>query len=177
MEADSKQRNYTPLIIILTIVLVSVITILLRLPGVENFDAFDITILPLINATLNVFSFFFLLAALTAILKGHKKLHERLIYTALVCTVLFLIIYVFFHTVASATTFGGEGLIRFFYYFILISHIILAIVTIPLALTSITSTWNQQFKLHKKVARWTMPIWLYVSFTGVLVYFLIRPYY
>lgn len=177
MNHNVKQRNYTPFIIILTIVLVSAITILLRLPGVEDFDAFDVTILPLINAILNVFSFLFLLSALIAILNGHKKLHERLIYGALVSTVLFLVIYVIFHTIASATPYGGEGFMKTFYYFILISHVSLAIAIIPLALTSITSTWNQNFKLHKKVSRWTMPIWLYVSFTGVLVYLLIRPYY
>lgn len=177
MQPEVKQRNYKPMIIILTIVLVSAITVLLRLPGVEDFNAFDITILPLINAILNVLSFFLLIGALIAILKGYETLHKRLIYTAIVTTSLFLIIYVVFHTVASATPFGGEGFLSFFYYFILITHITLAIATIPLVLTSITSTWNRQFELHKKVSRWTMPIWLYVSFTGVLVYLLIRPYY
>lgn len=177
MESTVKQRNYKPMIIIVTILLISAIILLLRLPGVEDFNAFDITILPLINAILNVLSFFFLIGALIAILKGKKTLHKRLIYAAVVATCLFLIIYVIFHTVASATPFGEDGFLKGFYYFVLITHITLAIAIIPLALTSITSTWNEQFQLHKKVSRWTMPIWLYVSFTGVLVYLLIRPYY
>lgn len=177
MNSHVQQRNYTPFIIIVTIALVSVVTILLRLPGIKDFDAFDVTILPLINAILNVFSFFFLLAALFAILKGHEKLHQRFIYAAVASTVLFLVNYVFFHTIASATPFGGDGFSKYFYYFILITHITLAIVNIPLVLTSLTSTWNQQFQLHKKISRWTMGVWLYVSFTGVLVYLLIRPYY
>lgn len=177
MSSTFKPRNYTPAIIIITIVLISAITILLRLPGVENFDAFDITILPLINAILNVLSFFFLLIALIAILKGNEKVHKRFIYAAVTSTALFLVNYVVFHTIASATSFGGDGFIKYFYYFILITHVTLAMAIIPLALTSITSTWNRQFVKHKKISRWTMPIWLYVSFTGVLVYLLIRPYY
>lgn len=177
MNSTFKPRNYTPAIILITIVLISAITILLRLPGVEDFDAFDITILPLINAILNVFSFFFLIIALVAILKGHEKVHKRFIYAAVISTTLFLVNYVVFHTIASATSFGGDGFIKTFYYFILITHVVLAMSIIPLALTSITSTWNRQFEKHKKVSRWTMPIWLYVSFTGVLVYLMIRPYY
>lgn len=177
MTTNFKPRNYTPAIIIITIALISAITILLRLPGVKNFDAFDVTILPLINAILNVFSFFFLLAALIAILKGNKKVHKRFIYAAVTATALFLVNYVFFHTISAATSFGGDGFLKIFYYFILITHVTLAMSIIPLALTSITSTWNRQFERHKKVSRWTMPIWLYVSFTGVLVYLLIKPYY
>lgn len=177
MTTNFKPRNYTPAIIIITIALISAITILLRLPGVEDFDAFDITILPLMNAIFNVFSFVFLLAALVAILKGNEKVHKRFIYAAVVATSLFLINYVIFHTISSATSYGGEGFLKFFYYFVLITHVTLAMGIIPLALTSITSTWNRQFERHKKISRWTMPIWLYVSFTGVLVYVLIKPYY
>ncbi len=172
-----KRRNYKPAIIILTIVLISAITILLRLPGVKNFDAFDITILPMMNAVFNVFSFIFLSAALIAILKGNVKIHRRFIAAAFVTTSLFLINYVVFHFIASATSYGGEGFIVYFYYFVLISHVVLAMAIIPLSLTSVTSAWNRDFVLHKKISHWTMPIWLYVSFTGVLVYLLIRPYY
>ena len=171
------QRNYKPAIIILTIVLISAIVILLRLPGIKEFDAFDITILPMMNAIFNVISFLFLIGALTAILKGNVKVHRRFIYAALVTTSLFLITYVVFHFIASSTSFGGEGFIALLYYFILITHVILAMSIIPLALTSITCAWNREFERHKKISRWTMPIWLYVSFTGVLVYLLIRPYY
>lgn len=172
-----KQRNYKPAIIILTIVLISVIVILLRMPGIKGFDAFDVTLLPMMNAIFNVFSFLFLIGALLAILKGNVKLHRRFIYAAVIATLLFLITYVVFHFIASSTSFGGEGFIAVLYYFILISHITLAISIIPLALTSITCAWNREYERHKKISRWTMPIWLYVSFTGVLVYLLIRPYY
>lgn len=171
------RRNYKPAIIIITVALISAIVILLRLPGIKEFDAFDITILPMMNAIFNIFSFLFLIGALTAILKGNVKVHRRFIYAALVTTSLFLITYVVFHFIAASTSFGGEGFIALLYYFILITHIILAMTIIPLALTSVTSAWNREFERHKKISRWTMPIWLYVSFTGVIVYLLIRPYY
>ncbi|AOV07314.1 DUF420 domain-containing protein [Sporosarcina ureilytica] len=176
-EENFKPRNYKPAIIILTIVLISAIVILLRLPGVKDFDAFDVTILPLMNAILNACSFIFLLAALIAILNGNVKVHQRFIYAALLSTLLFLIIYVIFHFIASATSYGGDGFMKIFYYFILVTHILFAIANIPLMLTSVTSAWNRNNAFHKKLSRWTMPIWLYVSFSGVLVYLLIRPYY
>ena len=170
-------RNYRPAIIILTIILISAIVVLLNLPGIEGFDAFDVTILPMMNAIFNVFTFLFLIAALVAIIKGNVKIHRGFIYAALVATVLFLLTYVVFHFIASATPFGGEGIMAGVYYFVLVSHIVLAICVIPLVLMSLTSTWNRNFGRHKKISRWTMPIWLYVSITGVVVYLLIRPYY
>src|SRR5690625_353140 len=172
-----KKRNYNPAIITITIVLISAIFVLLALPGIEGFDAFDITILPMMNAIFNVFSFLFLIGALIAILKGNVKIHRRFIYAAIGTTSLFLVNYVFFHFIASSTSFGGEGFIAVVYYFILITHVTLAMSIIPLALLSITRAWNREYERHKKISRWTMPIWLYVSFTGVLVYLLIRPYY
>src|SRR5699024_549128 len=85
--------------------------------------------------------------------------------------------YVTFHYLSPATPYGGEGFLAGLYYFVLITHIVLAAAIVPLALTSVTRAWNQEYGRHKKIARWTMPIWLYVSFTGVLVYIMISPYY
>ena len=177
ISVSKPKRDYKLAIIIITIVLVSAIVILLRLPPVENFDAFDITILPMMNAVFNAFAFIFLVIALIAIMRGNVKVHMRFIYAALVSTTLFLVTYVVFHFIASSTSFGGEGLIAYVYYFILVTHIILAIANIPLVLTTVTRAWNEENELHKKIARWTMPVWLYVSLTGIIVYFLIRPYY
>ncbi len=173
----AKRRNYKPLIITLSVILIGAIGILSRMSGVEDFTAFDITILPLMNAILNSFTFLFLVGALIAILKGNVKIHSRFIYAAFVTTFLFLVTYVSFHYLAPSTPYGGDGFMAGFYYFILITHIVLAAAIVPLALTSVTRAWNMENKLHKKIARWTMPIWLYVSFTGVLVYILISPYY
>ena len=172
-----KKRNYKPAIIALSIILIGAIGVLAGLPGVEDFDAFDVTILPLMNAIFNTFTFLFLVGALIAILKKNVTVHRRFIYAAFVTTSLFLVTYVSFHYLAPSTPFGGEGFIAGFYYFILITHIILAAAIVPLALTSVARAWNMENERHRKIARWTMPIWLYVSFTGVLVYILISPYY
>lgn len=176
-EKTFKKRNYKPMIITLSIVLIGAIGVLSGMSGVEDFDAFDVTILPMMNAIFNSFTFVFLVGALIAILKRNVTVHRRFIYAAFVTTFLFLISYVAFHYLSPSTPFGGEGFLVGFYYFILITHILLAAAIVPLALTTVARAWNMENERHKKIARWTMPIWLYVSFTGVLVYVLIRPYY
>ena len=108
-ENQKPKRDYKLAIIIITIVLISAIVILLRLPAVEGFDAFDVTILPMMNAIFNGLTFIFLISALIAIMKGNVKVHMRFIYAALVTTTFFLVNYVIFHYIASATSFGGEG--------------------------------------------------------------------
>lgn len=172
-----KQRNYTPLIIILTIVINALIAILFFMPKYHGLENVDITFLPMINAILNSFTFVFLLSALIVIKQKNIKLHRRFIFAAFITTALFLITYVTYHALAESTHFGGDGAVRYVYYFILISHIILSAVIVPLALITVTRGLNMNVEKHRKIARWTMPIWLYVSLTGVLVYLLISPYY
>ncbi|WP_017727166.1 DUF420 domain-containing protein [Halalkalibacterium ligniniphilum] len=176
-EQPVKKRNYKPLIIILTIVINGLVVVLSGLPGVENFDAFDIHILPMMNAIFNSFTFLFLVAALVAILKKNVTVHRRFIYAAFVTTSLFLITYVAYHFLSESTPYGGAGIMAGIYYFILITHIVLAAIIVPLALTAVARAWNMENERHRKIARWTMPIWLYVSLTGVLVYLMISPYY
>ncbi|WP_342514996.1 DUF420 domain-containing protein [Sporosarcina sp. FSL K6-1522] len=170
-----KKRNYKPMIITLSVVLIGAIAVLSGMRGQKDFDAFDVTILPLMNAILNSFTFVFLVCALLAILKRNVTVHRRFIYAAFTTTFFFLLTYVTYHYLAPSTPYGGDmaGL----YYFVLITHIVLAAVIVPLALTSVARAWNMENERHRKIARWTMPIWLYVSFTGVLVYILISPYY
>ncbi len=175
--ATHVKRNYRPAIITISVVLIGAIGVLAGMPGVEDFDAFDVTILPLMNAILNSFTFVFLTAALIAILKRNIKVHRRFIYAAFVTTFFFLITYVTFHFLSPSTPYGGSGLLAGIYYFVLITHITLAAAIVPLALTSVARAWNMENERHRKIARWTMPIWLYVSFTGVLVYIMISPYY
>lgn len=172
-----KKRNYKPAIIILSILLIGAIGVLSGRQGVEDFDAFDVTILPMMNAIFNSFTFLFLVGALIAILKRNVTVHKRFIYAAFVTTSLFLVTYVSFHFLSPSTPYGGTGFMAGLYYFVLITHIILAAAIVPLALTTVARAWNRENERHKKIARWTMPLWLYVSFTGVLVYLLIRPYY
>ena len=174
---ERKKRNYTPIIIILTIIINGLVILLSSMPRFDVDPGFDVRILPFINAILNSFTFIFLLAAFIAIIKKNIKLHTRFIYAAFTTTALFLITYVAHHALSEATTFGGEGMLRSIYYFILITHIILAAVIVPLALVTVARGLNMENDKHKKIARWTMPLWLYVSLTGVLVYILISPYY
>jgi putative membrane protein len=178
MEPKSKkERNYTPIIVILSIIVNVLVAILFFMPTVQSDTGFDLTILPLINAVLNSFTFVFLLAALIMILRKNINLHRRFIFAAFTSTALFLITYVTYHGLAESTHFGGVGPLKYFYFFILITHILLAIAIVPLALVTLARGLNMKVEKHRKIARWTMPIWLYVSLTGVLVYLLISPYY
>ncbi len=174
---ERKKRNYTPAIIILTIIINGLVILLSGMPRLDIDPGFDVKILPLINAILNTFTFLFLIGATIAIYKKNIKLHTRFIYAAFTTTFLFLITYVAHHALSEATTFGGEGMMSFIYYFILITHIVLAAVIVPLALVTLARGLNMENENHKKIARWTMPLWLYVSLTGVLVYIFISPYY
>ena len=136
-----------------------------------------VNFLPKLNAVVNAGVFLILLSALVAIKKGMRKLHMRLMFTAIVLSVIFLISYVIHHATHDTVSYGGEGVIRYVYYFILITHIILAIAIVPMVLISLSRALREEFLLHKRIARITMPLWLYVSLTGVIVYLMISPYY
>ncbi|MCA0987685.1 DUF420 domain-containing protein [Guptibacillus algicola] len=174
---EVKQRNYTPWIVGLSIAVNVLVVILFLLPEYNGEVGFDITILPLLNAILNSFTFVFLACALIFILQKNVKVHRRFIFAAFTTTALFLLSYVTYHGLSESTSFGGEGIIRPIYFFILITHIILAAAIVPLALITVARGLNMQVEKHRKIARWTMPIWLYVSLTGVIVYLMISPYY
>jgi putative membrane protein len=171
------KRNYKPAIITISIIVNILVLVLAGIPGVENFTAFDVKILPMLNAIFNSFTFVFLVGALIAIYKKNINLHKRFIYAAFISTTFFLVTYVTYHFISESTPYGGSGLMAGIYYFILITHIILAAAIVPLALTSVARAWNLENERHRKIARWTMPLWLYVSLTGILVYLMISPYY
>ena len=136
-----------------------------------------LTFLPPIYASINGLTAIVLIAAVVAIKKGNKKLHEQLTTFAIGCSLLFLLLYIAYHTTSDSTKFGGEGAIKYIYYFILITHIILSIVVIPFVLTTFMRAKLGNFPQHKKIAKITFPLWLYVAITGVVVYLMISPYY
>ncbi|MXQ55601.1 DUF420 domain-containing protein [Shimazuella alba] len=173
----SKDKNFTPWIVTITIVLNLAIVLIFFLPKYQGLNHLDLTFLPMMNAIFNSFTFIFLLTAFFFILKRNVVLHRRFIYAAFTTTLLFLITYVFYHINAPSTSYGGSGPMKYIYFFVLISHIVLSIPTVLIAL--FTAVFGLQGKLekHRKIARWTMPIWLYVSLSGVLVYIMISPYY
>lgn len=173
----SRARNYKPLIWALALGINGLIIFSFFLPNKEDFKAYSFSFLPLLNAVMNGSTFVFLLLALFAIKKKNIRRHRNFIFAAFLCTSVFLLSYLLYHFTTPSTKFGGHGAIRYVYYLILTTHIALAIVTVPLALLSIGRGLNMEISLHKKITRWTMPIWLYVSSTGVIVYLLISPYY
>lgn len=176
MSTLSNKKSYTGLVAVLSVVLVGVVAALYLMPKFST-TAFDPVILPPINAVINGLTTLVLIAGLMAIKKKNITLHKRLMTTALVLSVLFLLFYVTYHSLSTSTKFGGEGVIAGIYYFILLSHILLAIVIVPLVLITVVRALSERFDKHRKIARITLPLWLYVSITGVIVYLMISPYY
>ncbi len=132
--------------------------------------------LPALNAMLNSASTIFILAGFVAIKKRNFTAHMKWMLTAFVTSSLFLISYLIYHHYVGHTPFPGEGFIRPVYFFILITHIILSAFVVPLVLTSYYFAFSGKFNTHRKVSKWTFPIWLYVSITGVMIFFILNAY-
>ena len=173
-----EEKKYKVWIIVLSIVIPVVVALLfgVNLPKM-GYDVKPLGFLPPIYATINGFTAVLLVAAVTAIKRGNQKLHERLIKLCICCSIAFLGMYVAYHMTADSTEFKGEGVIRYVYYFILISHILLSIIIIPFVLITFVRGIAGAYERHKKLARITYPLWLYVAVTGVVVYLMISPYY
>jgi putative membrane protein len=135
-----------------------------------------VTNLPALNALLNSASTVLILFGLYAIKKREFLKHMKFMLTAFITSSLFLISYLVYHNFVGHTPFPGEGFIRPVYFFILISHIILSAFVVPLVLTSYYFAFSGKFSTHKKVSKWTLPIWLYVSVTGVVIFFILNAY-
>ncbi|MCX2719045.1 DUF420 domain-containing protein [Lentiprolixibacter aurantiacus] len=169
-----KEKRFNRYITIISIVIPVVVAVLfgIRIPDVE-----PLGFLPPIYATINGLTAVLLIAAVLAIKNGKQKLHQNLMTTCIVLSVLFLVMYVAYHMTSDSTPYGGEGVMRYVYFFILITHIMLSIVIIPLVLKTYARAYLKKYEEHRKIARITFPIWLYVAVTGVVVYLMISPYY
>ena len=167
-------KKYNRLIWILSIVIPVAVAALfgIRIPGVERLG-----FLPPIYATINACTAILLVLAVIQIKKGNRINHERLIKVAIVCSVTFLLLYIAYHMTSDSTKYGGEGILKYIYYFILISHILLSIMVIPFVLITYVRGMTNQLKKHKKIAKYTFPLWMYVAISGVIVYLMISPYY
>jgi len=133
--------------------------------------------LPAVNASLNAACTILLLLGYFFI-RGRKiAYHRACMLAAFACSTVFLILYLYFHFHAGVIRFGGQGWIRTFYLGLLLSHTILAVVIVPLVLITLNRAWREQFLRHRAIARWTLPLWLYVSVTGVIVYWLLYVAY
>lgn len=133
--------------------------------------------LPKVNAVINGTCTVLLITSFFYIRKGNVEIHKRLNIITFILSALFLVLYIVYHSSGNEAKFGGEGVIRPVYFFILISHIILSAVVLPLVLLSFYRGMKMQIEKHRKLVRWSFPIWLYVTITGVLVYLMMAPYY
>jgi len=176
MEGNQQHRerrlNRWITIVSIAVPLVVVILFGVRIPNVE-----PLGFLPPIYATINGLTAVLLLIALWAIKQGRQRLHQQLMSACIVLSLLFLAMYVAYHMTSDSTPYGGEGWLRTLYFIVLISHIFFSIVVIPLVLRTYAKAYLGDFKGHRKLARITFPVWLYVAVTGVVVYLMISPYY
>ncbi|NAS13791.1 DUF420 domain-containing protein [Poritiphilus flavus] len=168
------EKKFNRLITVISIVVPLVVMALfrVRIPNME-----PLGFLPPIYASINGLTAVFLIIAVWAIKNGKQKLHQNLMVTCIAFSLVFLVMYIAYHMSSDPTPFGGEGAIKYIYYFILVSHIILSVVIIPLVLKTYARAYLKKFESHRKLAKITFPIWLYVAISGVIVYLMISPYY
>jgi putative membrane protein len=178
MNDQNLEKKYSKWIVLLSIAIPLVVVLLFSVNLKKlGFAVEPLSFLPPIYASINGVTAMLLIAAVVAIKNGNRKLHENLMKMAIGCSIAFLGMYVAYHMTSDSTKFGGEGTIKYVYYFILVTHIILSVVIIPLVLITYVRALAQVFDKHKKIAKITFPIWLYVAITGVVVYLMISPYY
>jgi len=133
---------------------------------------------PALNATLNGIAAILLIGGYSAIRSGKMQLHKKFMLSAFFVSCAFLVSYVIYHVrIHQVVHFQGQGWIRPVYFTLLISHTILAVVIVPLILITLRRAWLEQFDKHRRIARWTLPLWFYVSVTGVIVYFMVYQIY
>jgi putative membrane protein len=169
-----KEKKFNRGITVISILIPLVVALLfgLRLPDVE-----PLGFLPPIYASINGLTALLLVIAVWAIKNGRQRLHQRLMTGCIALSGLFLCMYVAYHMTSDPTPYGGTGFMKYLYYTILISHILLSVAIIPLVLKTYARAYLRKFESHRKLARITFPIWLYVAITGVIVYLMIAPYY
>lgn len=175
LDAEKKYNKWIiALSIIIPVAVAALFGVNLRKLG---FDVQPLSFLPPIYATINGITAVLLVIAVQAIKNGNQKLHERVIKIAIGCSVSFLVMYVAYHMTSDSTPYGGEGFLRYLYFFILITHIALSVIIIPFVLITYVRGITGSYVRHRKIARITYPMWLYVAVTGVIVYAMISPYY
>ena len=173
-----KEKKYNKWIVALSIIIPVAVAALfgvnLRTLG---FNVEPLSFLPPIYATVNGLTALVLIFAVVAIRNKNRKLHERLMKFAISLSVAFLVMYIAYHMTSDSTKFGGEGYVKYIYYFILFTHIVLSVIIIPFVLITYVRAITNNIERHKKIAKITFPMWLYVAVTGVIVYLMISPYY
>lgn len=165
--------KYNRWITVLSIAIPLVVALLFRVKIDLELPVF----LPPVYATINAVTALVLIAAVVQVKKGNRSAHEKLMKLAIALSAVFLVLYVLYHMTSDSTPYGGEGTLKYIYFFILITHILLSIAVIPFVLITFVRGITNDIEAHKKIAKYTFPLWLYVAITGVLVYLMISPYY
>ena len=188
----SIENKFNKLIIIISILIPVVVAILFSVKLKDyGINVEPLSFLPPIYAGINALTAILLVLGVIAIKNGNREKHQKLMTAAIACSVMFLVMYVAYHLSADSTKYGDTnhdgivseaelaeaGIMRLIYFVILITHILLSIIIIPLVLFTYVRALAERFDRHKKLAKITFPIWLYVAITGVIVYIMISPYY
>lgn len=188
---ELKNRNLNLPIAIISVAIPVLVAVLFVLPKPDIQAGFDVKILPFFHAVLNSTTAVLLLASLYFIKNGQQRAHKWANLSAVILSAVFLLSYVTYHFLTDSTKFGDinhdgvtdaaeiavVGSIRYAYYFLLLTHILLAIVIVPLVLFTLLRAFQHDNPRHRKIARITWPLWFYVAITGVVVYIMIQPYY
>ncbi len=174
MQKNDKNAN---ILIILFSVIVFVAVVFLSKIKLEVSLPFNVHLFATINAFINTAVSFLLLVGLLSVKRGRYALHKKVMMSAMVLSLLFLVSYICHHLFSESTSYGGDGAMKYVYYFILITHIFLAGIILPFILYTSYRALIAEWPQHKKLAKITWPIWFYVSVTGVVVYLMISPFY
>jgi putative membrane protein len=171
------ERLYRGIIVVLSVAIPVVVAVLLFIPQTGKLGDINVSFLPHLNGVLNTATAVALLVGYYFIKNKNQEYHRLAMLSAFSISCIFLVSYVAYHFQAAPTKFGGTGIVKGIYYFLLLTHIVLAAVVVPFVLFSLYFALTKQIARHKKVVKYTFPIWLYVAVTGVIVYLMISPYY
>lgn len=175
--ATRRESFLTRLIVFISLAVPVLVTALVYIKPPQAAANLDLRMLPLFHAILNGSVAVLLSLSYWFIKQKNVNAHKTCNIIALILSALFLVSYITYHSLTEPTRYGGTGTLKYIYYFILLTHIVLAALILPLILFTFLRAFAGKFDQHRRLARWTMPLWLYVSITGVLVYLLISPYY
>lgn len=174
---NKNDRQARWLIIILSVIVFGAVVVLDRHFVQPTFTLFDVHYFATANAIINSTVSILLIVALVAVKNKKYTLHRNVMFVCMILSALFLVSYICHHLFAGDTKYDGQGAVRYVYYFILSTHILLAAIMLPFILFTAYRALTGEWLKHKKLAKYTWPLWLYISVTGVIVYFMISPYY
>ncbi len=178
MSANTPERLLEKRLNLVAYIVSAVVLLLVGLMRRVKIDlGMDFSFLPPFHASLNALTAVILVYALYQIKQKNVEAHRKAIYSAMGTSALFLLSYVLYHFTTPETRFGGEGAIRIAYFFLLITHVVLAAVILPFILLTFNRAFTGQYDRHRKMARWVFPLWLYVAITGPVCYLMLKPYY